>query len=131
MERSKPKNKLDDGAGLARADCINRRHRKRQSTCGAKRHNPINRRQQDAVDKMKSPAIERFRRKLAADEPVYGLWVTLESASLSEMGVGLGLDWIVVDAEHGHLDWKDVLDHIRAAVRSETVMLVRITELNA
>ena len=80
---------------------------------------------------MKTSALQKFRKKLAADEPVYGLWVTLESASISEMAVALGLDWIVVDAEHGHLDWKDILEHIRATVRSETVVLVRIAELNA
>ena len=79
---------------------------------------------------MKSPAIRKLRQKLAADEPVYGLWVTLESASITEMGVALGLDWIVVDAEHGHLDWRDILEHIRATVRSDTVVLVRITEVN-
>ena len=58
---------------------------------------------------MKSGAIRALRQKLAAGESVYGLWVTLESASITEMGVALGLDWIVVDAEHGHLDWHDVL----------------------
>ena len=79
---------------------------------------------------MKTPAIKRLRKKLAADLPVYGLWVTLESASITEMGVALGLDWIVIDAEHGHLDWKDILEHVRAAVRSETVVLVRVAELN-
>jgi len=79
---------------------------------------------------MKTGAIQRLRKKLSADEAVYGLWITLESASISEMAVALGLDWIVIDAEHGHLDWKDILEHIRATVRSETVALVRIAELN-
>jgi 2-keto-3-deoxy-L-rhamnonate aldolase RhmA/quercetin dioxygenase-like cupin family protein len=80
---------------------------------------------------MNTPALKRLREKLSADEPVYGLWITLESASVSEMAVALGLDWIVIDAEHGHLDWREVLDHLRATVRSETVVLVRIAELNA
>ena len=80
---------------------------------------------------MKTSAIKRLREKLAADQPVYGLWITLESASVAEMAVALGLDWIVVDAEHGHLDWKEILEHIRATVRSDTVVLVRIAELNA
>jgi len=79
---------------------------------------------------MKVSAIQKLRRKLAADEPVYGLWVTLESASITEMAVALGLDWVVIDIEHGHLDWRDVLEHLRAAVRSDTVALVRVTELN-
>jgi 2-keto-3-deoxy-L-rhamnonate aldolase RhmA len=80
---------------------------------------------------MKIAALQKLRKKLAADEAVYGLWITLESASISEMAVALGLDWIVVDAEHGHLDWKEILEHVRATVRSDTVVLVRIAELNA
>jgi 2-keto-3-deoxy-L-rhamnonate aldolase RhmA len=79
---------------------------------------------------MKATALRRFRRKLAADQPVYGLWNTLESASITEMTVALGLDWVVIDTEHGHLDWGEVLEHIRATVRSDTVALVRIAELN-
>jgi 2-keto-3-deoxy-L-rhamnonate aldolase RhmA len=79
---------------------------------------------------MNTPAIKKLRGTLAADRPAYGLWVTLESASITEMAVALGLDWVVIDAEHGHLDWKDILDHLRATVRSETVVLVRLAELN-
>src|SRR5438874_6955278 len=83
-----------------------------------------------ASAEMKTPAIRKLRQKLAAKQPAYGLWVTLESASISEMAAALGLDWIVIDAEHGHLDWKEVVEHLRAAVRSETVALVRVAELN-
>lgn len=43
------------------------------------------------------------------------------------MAVALGLDWVVIDAEHGHLDWKDIAEHIRATVRSPTVALVRLS----
>ena len=46
------------------------------------------------------------------------------------MAVALGLDWVVIDAEHGHLDWKEIAEHIRATVRSDTVALVRLAELN-
>src|SRR4051812_27692034 len=79
---------------------------------------------------MKTPAIRKLRQKLASNQPVYGLWVTLESPSIVEMAVALGLDWIVIDAEHGHLDWKEIVEHIRAAVRSDTVTLVRVAECN-
>src|SRR6186997_3401777 len=79
---------------------------------------------------MKTPALRKLRAKLAANQPLYGLWVTLESASISEMAAALGLDWIVIDAEHGHLDWKEIVEHLRATVRSDTVALVRIAELN-
>ena len=84
----------------------------------------------DAGLSMNTLAIRKLREKLAAGQAVYGLWVTLESASVTEMAVALGLDWVVIDAEHGHLDWKEIVEHLRAAVRSETVALVRIAELN-
>lgn len=79
---------------------------------------------------MKTNAIRSLRRKLAADHATWGLWITLESPSITEMAVSLGLDWVVIDAEHGHLDWKEIVEHLRATVRSETVALVRIAELN-
>ena len=79
---------------------------------------------------MKTSAIRSLRRKLAADQPTFGLWITLESPSITEMAVALGLDWVVIDAEHGHLDWKEIIEHLRATVRSDTVALVRLEELN-
>ena len=77
---------------------------------------------------MKVKALQKLRQKLKKNYPIYGLWVTLESASITEMAVALGLDWVVIDAEHGHLDWRDINSHIRAALRSDTVVLVRIAE---
>lgn len=77
---------------------------------------------------MKTEALKKFRAKLASDTPVLGLWITLESASITEMAVALGVDWVVIDAEHGHLDWKEINEHIRAGLRSDTVVLVRVAE---
>jgi 2-keto-3-deoxy-L-rhamnonate aldolase RhmA len=80
---------------------------------------------------MKIPAIKRMREKLSRGQTVYGIWITLESASITEIAVALGVDWVTIDAEHGHMDWRDIAGHIRAAVRSETVVLVRLAELNS
>ncbi len=77
---------------------------------------------------MKANALRKFRENLSRQTPVYGLWITLESPSICEMAVALGLDWVVIDAEHGHLDWKEICEHVRAAVRSDTVVLVRLAE---
>src|ERR1700677_4549921 len=82
-------------------------------------------------DVMKTAATRPLRRKLGADSAVFGLWITLESPSISEMAVALGVDWVVIDAEHGHLDWKEITEHVRATARSDTVALVRMPELNA
>lgn len=79
---------------------------------------------------MNVPAIKKLRRKLAADKPICGLWITMESPSISAICAAMGLDWIVIDTEHGHLDWKEVLSHVRSAVRSDTVALVRVTSLD-
>src|ERR1700722_18267554 len=80
---------------------------------------------------MKTSALASLRRKLADKIPVSAMWITLDPPTITEMAVALGLDWIVIDAEHGHLDWKEILEHVRAAVRSDTVVLVRIAELNS
>ena len=77
---------------------------------------------------MKIKALKKLRKKLKSNESVYGLWVTLESPSITEMAVSLGMDWVLIDAEHGHLDWKDISTHISAAMRSDTVVIVRIAE---
>ena len=77
---------------------------------------------------MKIKALKKLRNKLKSNEPIYGLWVTLESPSITEMAVSLGMDWVLIDAEHGHLDWKDISTHISAAMRSDTVIIVRIAE---
>jgi len=79
---------------------------------------------------MKLSACQQLRSSLARAGRSSDLWVTLESPAVTEMAVALGLDWVVIDAEHGHLDWKEIAEHIRATVRSNTVALVRITELN-
>lgn len=77
---------------------------------------------------MKTKALKKLREKLSNNEAVYGLWVTLESPSITEMAVSLGMDWVLIDAEHGHLDWKDISGHVSAAIRSDTVLIVRIAE---
>ena len=70
-----------------------------------------------------------LKKKLAARKPTTGLWVTLESPTITEIAVTLGLDFVVIDAEHGHLDFKEILEHIRATRNSNTVPLVRIQEI--
>ncbi len=67
--------------------------------------------------------------KLLAGRTTFGLWVTLESPSITEIAVTLGLDWVVIDAEHGHLDFKEILEHLRAVRGSETAALVRVQEI--
>jgi 2-keto-3-deoxy-L-rhamnonate aldolase RhmA len=70
-----------------------------------------------------------LKQKLARGETTLGMWITLESPSISEIAVTLGLDWIVIDTEHGHLDFKEVVEHIRVTRNTATTPLVRVQEI--
>ena len=70
-----------------------------------------------------------LRKKLQNQETTYGLWVTVESPNVTELAVTLGFDWVVVDMEHGHLDYREVMEHVRAVRGSETPVLVRVPEV--
>ena len=69
-----------------------------------------------------------LKRKLDQDLPTFGVWITLESPNITEAFVNMGIDWIVIEMEHGHLDWSDVINHVRVTAGSETAALVRIPE---
>lgn len=71
-----------------------------------------------------------LRARLKQNETALGLWVTLESPTVTEIAVTLGIDWVCVDLEHGHLDWREALEHVRAARGSETAVLVRVPEID-
>ena len=71
-----------------------------------------------------------LRAKLKRREQTHGLWVSLESPSITEIGVTLGMDWVCIDMEHGHLDFKDVMEHLRVVRGTETSVLVRVPEIN-
>ena len=71
----------------------------------------------------------RLRQRLRDNQTSYGLWVTVESPTITEIAVALGLDWVCVDMEHGHLDYREVLEHVRAVRGSATNVIVRVPEL--
>jgi 2-keto-3-deoxy-L-rhamnonate aldolase RhmA len=70
-----------------------------------------------------------LRQKFQSREPAYGFWVSLESPSLTEIAATMGIDWVCIDLEHGHLDYKELVDHLRAVRGTETAVLVRVPEL--
>jgi 2-dehydro-3-deoxyglucarate aldolase/4-hydroxy-2-oxoheptanedioate aldolase len=70
-----------------------------------------------------------LKQQLARKETALGLWVTLEAPSITEIAVALGFDWVLIDAEHGHLDFKEILEHLRVTRHTKTTPLVRIQEI--
>jgi 2-keto-3-deoxy-L-rhamnonate aldolase RhmA len=67
-----------------------------------------------------------LRERLKAQDACYGLWITMESPSLTEIAGACGMHWVCIDMEHGHLDFREVMEHIRAARGSQTTVLVRV-----
>src|SRR5438552_12124985 len=70
-----------------------------------------------------------LKQKLGQKQTTLGLWVTLESPSITEIAVTLGYDWVCIDAEHGHLDFKEIQEHFRVTRNTATTPLVRIQEI--
>ena len=68
-----------------------------------------------------------LRQKWQAGGSAYGLWVTMESATLTELAADAGIDWVLIDMEHGSLSYRDVLDHLRAARGTDVAVLVRVS----
>ena len=71
-----------------------------------------------------------LRRKLHDNQPAYGLWVTLGDATVTEIAADAGVDWIVVDMEHGPLENRDLLGHLRAANGSDLAVIARLPSLS-
>jgi 2-keto-3-deoxy-L-rhamnonate aldolase RhmA len=67
-----------------------------------------------------------LRAKLKSGETAFGLWVTLESATISEIAAEMGIDWICIDMEHGSLSYRDAVQHARAAKGSGMAVLARV-----
>jgi 2-keto-3-deoxy-L-rhamnonate aldolase RhmA len=74
-------------------------------------------------------AVNKLRERLKRPESSYGLWITMESPALTEIAAALGLDWVCIDMEHGHLDYGAVIEHLRAVRGSDTSVLVRVPEV--
>jgi len=53
----------------------------------------------------------------------------MECASITEIAVALNIDWVVVDMEHGHLDYKDAMDHIRVVRETGTCIIIRVPDI--
>ena len=68
----------------------------------------------------------RLRQQLRNNVTTYGLWVTVESPTITEAAVAIGLDWVCIDMEHGHQDFHEVMNHLRVVRGSQTSAIVRV-----
>jgi len=74
--------------------------------------------------------MRRLRNQLRAGQSTCGMWVTMESPTVTEVAAAVGMDWVCVDMEHGHLDFGDVIEHLRAAAGTELSVVVRVSDIH-
>jgi 2-dehydro-3-deoxyglucarate aldolase/4-hydroxy-2-oxoheptanedioate aldolase len=66
-----------------------------------------------------------FRSRILAGETLFGAWASLGSPGSAELLGRSGLDWVVVDLEHGNTTESELLAHLTAIEASGSVALVR------
>jgi 2-keto-3-deoxy-L-rhamnonate aldolase RhmA len=66
-----------------------------------------------------------FRRRIHAGETLFGAWASLGSPGSAELLGRAGLDWVVVDMEHGNTTESELLAHLTAIEVSGSATLVR------
>lgn len=70
---------------------------------------------------------ETFRERLAgAARPLAGMWVCSGSAIVAEICAGAGLDWLLIDMEHGPNGLESVLAQLHAVSAYPVTPLVRV-----
>jgi 4-hydroxy-2-oxoheptanedioate aldolase len=73
------------------------------------------------------PLNPTFRAALAAaDRPLAGMWVCSGSPLVAEICADAGLDWLLVDMEHGPNDLPSVLAQLQAVAAFPVAPLVRV-----
>ena len=66
-----------------------------------------------------------LRRRILAGETLIGAWSSLDSPGSAELMGRAGLDWIVVDLEHGYATETSLMAHLTAIEVGGAVALVR------
>jgi 4-hydroxy-2-oxoheptanedioate aldolase len=66
-----------------------------------------------------------LRRRILAGETLFGAWASLASPGSAELMGRAGLDWVVVDLEHGNTTESELLAHLTAIELTGAAALVR------
>jgi 2-keto-3-deoxy-L-rhamnonate aldolase RhmA len=64
--------------------------------------------------------------KLRSPEVCLGTWISSGSATVAELAAMCGLDWLLLDMEHGILTESGVIDGLRAIAGRQTAAVVRV-----
>jgi 4-hydroxy-2-oxoheptanedioate aldolase len=67
-----------------------------------------------------------LKRRLAAGEALFGVWIETGSATNTEILSRLGFDFILIDLEHGQGELGDAIDMLRAASAADAPCVIRV-----
>ncbi|HEY8530982.1 MAG TPA: aldolase/citrate lyase family protein [Limnochorda sp.] len=68
----------------------------------------------------------RVKERLKQGLPTVGTWINLPEPAVAEILAAYGMDWLVIDTEHGPMDWETVENLLRAMKGTEVVPLIRV-----
>ncbi len=68
----------------------------------------------------------KVKQRLGEGHVVIGQWISLPSPAVAELVSSVGLDWLVIDTEHGPADWETVEEIVRAMKGTETAPFIRV-----
>jgi len=72
------------------------------------------------------PELNRLKAALAAGEPTFGLIATIPGIQTVQILARAGVDWLIIDMEHGPIDVSSAHAMIVATAGTPTVPLVRL-----
>lgn len=72
--------------------------------------------------------VNRLKHKLKNGKTVIGTWSSLSSANAANVIGTTGLDFIIIDLEHGATSFETVENMVRAAQTTECVPIIRTTD---
>lgn len=68
----------------------------------------------------------RVKERLQQGKPVIGHWLSFPSPAVAELMASFGMDWLLIDTEHGPADYETVENLIRAMKGTDVIPLVRV-----
>jgi 4-hydroxy-2-oxoheptanedioate aldolase len=70
--------------------------------------------------------LDKVRQASAAGRPAIGSWIAVGNGVTAELMGRAGLDFVVLDGQHGGIDWHNMTDTLRAVELGGTQTLVRV-----
>ena len=68
----------------------------------------------------------RFKQRIGDVGSVFGTWCMIPSSTVVDVVAQTGLDFVIIDMEHGGISWETAEDMVRAAQVNECQPIIRV-----